>query len=178
MEAVQRYIEDIGWQRIILYGLAIIFLLLFAEYLIIPILIALTIGGALLTRVIRPLRKFGVELATFTTIVAGYASGPVIGGVVGLIAILIQLVLGEYLGIYVLWVVPGYVVAGVLAATLGSGIAQIGLTLAIAMNVIFLLFTALFNPQGLPFFFTYAVGNVAINAFLFSTLGTTVAGMV
>ncbi|MBI2971021.1 MAG: hypothetical protein HYY37_01225 [Candidatus Aenigmarchaeota archaeon] len=116
-------------------------------------------------------RSVGIELVTFATVITGVTHGPVAGAMVGLVLILFHVLAGQFIGEYVLWVIPGYVIAGFLAPSLGGGIAAAGTTVTLALNVINIMFTLLVGRQNLSRFLPYALTNVLFNWLLFGAAG-------
>ncbi len=154
-------------------GLAILLLLflIMSKFILGIILIAATILSAWGVKILA-LRWSGFELATLTTLVFGFAFGPIIGGIVGFITITAQLLIGGYMNTYILWVVPGYVIAGVIAGSFtGANIATIGVAIMIAMNLTFITLTSIITTPALAKYLPYATLNIIINYFLLTILG-------
>lgn len=144
------------------------------KYVAALVLVALTVAvSVLVTRA--ELNRLGIETATLSTVLMGAAFGPDTGALLGLLVILAQLFTGNPPGMYVLWVVPGYVLAGYLSGTLtGYEVATLGVMLNIGLQSAFLFFTAVLSRDKLPKYFQYAVFNVGFNFVLFSALAPTI----
>lgn len=86
------------------------------------------------------LKRVGIELVTFTVVLAGFVYGPVVGAVLGFVLLTLHLILARSLGPYVIYCVPAMAVVGMLAgyaATdgwLGGDIALIGILLSLLYN--------------------------------------------
>jgi hypothetical protein len=169
-------IDDVPLTRIATYLALLLAALLFFRYLTSLFLLALVIATAVTVNTFN-LRKFGVETATLATVVLGAAYGATWGAVFGFIAVLLQLLIGQYLDIYVLWVIPGYVLLGLAAGSVTGPITTLGITLTIGLNIYNMLFTALFNPQGLTYYFPYAGFNIVLNIVLFTMVAPSLLGI-
>jgi hypothetical protein len=120
------------------------------------------------------IKIIGLELVTFTTVIFGYIYGPWVGGVFGLILILTHLIVSQSFGEYVVWVVPEYIAAGVVAAFLApTSIVVLGTAIISVIVLLNILFTSLFSNFNLGKYFIFAITNVAFNAFLFTLFGET-----
>ncbi len=119
------------------------------------------------------LKKFGIELATFVTVITGFVYGPWTGASMGVLMMIIHFVLSMSLGPYVVYCTPimgliGYAAGYVgLNTWLGGNITMLGILLSISYNLITgSIGTFLFND----FFeeLTWSGSNVMINCILFS----------
>jgi len=82
-------------------------------------------------------KKIGVELVTFTTVLAGIVYGPVVGLALGAILVTTHLILTKSLGPYILYCIPMMGVVGFLAGTLNAGDATtLGVALSLAYNLV------------------------------------------
>lgn len=84
------------------------------------------------------LKKIGIELVTFTTVLAGVIYSPIVGLVMGLFLVTIHFILTKSLGPYILYCVPMMGVIGLLA---GSGlfagdVVMLGITLSLFYNLV------------------------------------------
>jgi len=88
------------------------------------------------------LKKFGIELVTFTTVLSGFLYGPLVGMVVGAFLITVHLILAKSLGSYVLYCIPTMAVVGLLAGYavaggwFGGDIVMVGIILSLVYNLI------------------------------------------
>ncbi len=118
----------------------------------------------------------GIELATVSTVLIGTMFGPATGAVAGFFIIILQLSAGQYIGPYVLWVIPGYILAGFLPSILSGNIFTVGMTIIVGLQVLFSLMTFLVTPGGLSKYLPYAAGNVVFNFLAFSFLAPRLLG--
>jgi len=81
------------------------------------------------------------------------------------------------MGAYVIWVIPEYALAAVMAGVLSGSIAQIGITATIILNAINVLLTFIVSREHLPRYLPYAATNVIFNTILFTQAGEAVMGM-
>lgn len=84
------------------------------------------------------LKKIGIELVTFTTVLAGVVYGPVVGLMMGLFMVTVHFILTKSLGPYILYCVPMMGVIGFLA---GSGlfagdVVMLGIILSLFYNLV------------------------------------------
>lgn len=110
---------------------------------------------------------YGIELATFTTVMAGAVFGPSWGAAAGILAIIFHVIFGEYMSVYVFWLVPSYAAAGFMAGSLNMPITQLGMTILIGLHTVFLSFLLMFDSEELPAYLLYGTLNVAVNVGLF-----------
>ncbi|MBI2547539.1 MAG: hypothetical protein HYW23_03780 [Candidatus Aenigmarchaeota archaeon] len=146
-------------------------MVLFLQKVFIFLLISsATILLALILGFFQPLKYIGIELVTLSTMLVGVLYGPVIGGLYGITVLLTHFILGRYyLGPYLTWVVPEYVLLGVLCGILGRGvIGALGLTFTIGLNVVNLFLTFMMDRGVVGKELPYAVGNSLINSVLFA----------
>ncbi|MFB6291856.1 MAG: hypothetical protein ABEI58_00515 [Candidatus Nanohaloarchaea archaeon] len=110
----------------------------------------------------------GIELTTFTVVMAGMVFGPVQGAIAGIVLVLLQFAVGQQMGIYVLWVVPSYGIAGAVAGIAGASTpVTTGIGITVGLHLAFTMFTSIFTPGALSRYLPYAVGNTLVNIFLF-----------
>ena len=118
------------------------------------------------------LRMLGIELVTFATVILGIAYGPAIGAVVGLVFVLISLVFSGYFGIYYLWVVPQYAIVGYLVSGWADqNIVSLGLNITIALQILNLVLTYLFDRYSFFSHIIYSVTNIIFNFIIFALFG-------
>lgn len=162
-------LRELPWKRIGALAAIALFAVFFRSYFI---AVSLTAATAVVAFFVNEfdLRFAGVELATFSTVVLGMMFGPVPGAAAGVFLVMIQLVVGQQVGPYMVWVVPTYGAVGLVAGVLSLPISQLGLYLTLGMHAVFLTCTAVFTPQAVSKFLPYSVGNVVLNAALFTAV--------
>jgi hypothetical protein len=123
------------------------------------------------------LKKIGLELVTFTTIMIGVMYGLVPGAIIGAVLILIHDFLSGRIAPYLIIVVPCFGMLGALASIFsGADIVMLGVGLTILSHIVFVAwqtFTYRFPVNYLPYF----VLNVIMNFFLFSNLAPKIIGL-
>ena len=151
---------------ILLFGVMVIFLEKFFFFLVIVIAAILV---AVILRFFQMLKYIGVELVTLSTMVVGVVYGPVIGGVYGFTILLVHLMIGDYyMGNYLMWVIPLYVILGVLSGIFGTSlIGFLGVFFIIGLDMLSLFFTFIGESDRLGKEVPYIVGNILINSILF-----------
>ncbi|MFB6190639.1 MAG: hypothetical protein ABEJ91_03640 [Candidatus Nanohaloarchaea archaeon] len=168
-DAVER-LPEVRKRYVALITLVAVGMVFFQEYFIGFLLVAATVTFGVLSKRAE-LNRLGLELATFSTVLAGYHFGPETGAVMGLILMLSQMLTGRP-GVYILWVIPTYAVAGYAAGFFsGTGIATLGTAIAAGMQVVFIFFTALLSRGRLGEYLQYAAFNFAFNLILFHAIG-------
>ncbi len=173
--------ESRNFKRYLILGFALmVMVLVLQKFFILAVLILTSLVISYFVGMFQMAKSIGVELATFTTILAGFVFGPSTGAVVGLFLVITHLTVGHFsAGIYVLWVVPIYVAAGILSGTLaGFSFVTLGIYLMLGINVINLALTAVTFPQNLGNFLPYAVTNVIFNYILFSQFGPAIYSLI
>lgn len=157
-------------------ALAALALVVMGDYAVIAVL---TVATLVLSYVVGSLglRSTGVELLTFTTVLAGVAFGPVGGAAAGFLLALGQLVVGRFIGVFILWVVPGYAVAGALAGLLSEPVSIVGTGIVIGLHAVFSGFTLYFTPGNFSRYLPYAAGNIAFNLVLFQFAAPAAVGL-
>ena len=151
---------------ILLLATMFIFLEKFFFFLIIvlaTILVALILGFA------QPLKYIGIELVTISTMIVGVVYGPIIGGAYAFTILPIHFMLGRYyIGTFVVWVIPEYILLGVLSGILGTGIiGPLGVSLIVGLNLMSLFFTFIGESERVGKEIPYAIGNAIINSIIF-----------
>ncbi|WP_414837375.1 hypothetical protein ACK3SF_03845 [Candidatus Nanosalina sp. VS9-1] len=156
-------------RRIFLLALMAIPALFLTSYFAAFTLMVLTVALSLTVNRYN-LNRFGLELATFSTVTMATVFGPRIGALLGLVYICLQMFSGSTPGVYMIWVVPSYAAAGYLTAGLNIDIVTLGIYTSVTLQSIFTLMTFLTSRGRLPKFIQYVVFNLAINFFLFKTV--------
>ena len=154
----------------VLIGIALLgFVALFLHKLFFFLVISLATSlVALILRFVKPLKYMGIELVTLSTMLVGASYGPIIGGIYAFTLLLTHLVLGDYyIGVYLIWVLPEYVLLGVMSGVFASNLDSIGIAFVIGMNIMNLIFTYLNENDRFFKELPYAIGNSLINSFLF-----------
>ena len=125
-------------------------------------------------------KTIGIELVTFTTVLAGFAFGPTTGALIGLILITTHLTIGHFaFGPYIFWTIPFYVAVGILSGTLtGVEFTTLGIYTIIAINALSLILTAITFPQNLGLYIPFAVTNILFNVIIFSQFGPLIYSLV
>lgn len=174
LQQLQEYWTVIGSIALVL-ALAVSYRI-YPSYTLVTLLLLLTFLTSIVLKRLE-MNHFGIEFGTLTTITTGAALGPEKGAIIGLIAITLQVFIGSS-GSYILWVIPGYVLAGLTAGFLGpSSIKIYGILIVIALQTFFVLSTALLIPENLGRYSVYAAFNVAFNVILFQSVAPQIIGL-
>ena len=102
---LEKYIST---RRVFLFSLMAIPALFLTNYFIAFSLMLLTVALSLAVNRFG-LNRFGLELATFSTVTMAQVFGPETGAILGLVYICLQMFSGSTPGVYLVWVVPSYV---------------------------------------------------------------------
>jgi len=159
--------------KIYAVGIGIILLavmILFLEKVFFFLIIALaTLLLALILRFLHPVKYLGIELITLSTMLVGVVYGPVTGGIYGFTILLAHLIVGNYyIGTYLMWLLPEYVLLGILAGIFGTGlIGPLGVSFIIGMNLLNALFTLVGENERFVKELPFAIGNAIINSVIF-----------
>ena len=150
-----------------------VFLLLFALFkgiFLLVLLIGLSLAISFLVNNF-PIRNLGIELVTFIAVLTGWKYGPWPALVITFILITYHMVAGGFLGSYVLWVIPAYCVAAIIAGFLPQiGITLLGIVITIGINLNNVAFTAITSPGYLPKYMIFVITNILFNVLLFTTI--------
>jgi len=139
------------------------------QYFIAFVLMILVTLVSLLTNRFE-LGRFGIELATFSSITMATVFPPRIAAFLGFTYIVLQIFTGSTPGLYLVWVIPTYTVASyVIAGMQVSNIAQIGIYVTLISQSIFATMTFLTSRSRLPKYLQYATFNLAFNILLFQS---------
>ena len=151
---------------ILLLGLMVLFLEKIFFFLVIVIV---TVLVALILRFLHPLKYLGVELVTLSTLLVGVVYGPAIGGIYGFVILLTHLIVGNYyIGAYLTWLIPEYILLGVLAGVLRTGlIGPFGVSLIVGLDLVNLFFTFIGENERVAKELPYVIGNILINSIIF-----------
>lgn len=133
--------------------------------------LAITLATVLLAVIlgfVQPLKYLGIELVTLSAMLVGLVYGPIIGGVYAFTILLVHLILGRYyMGAFLAWVIPEYILLGVLSGILRATIiGPIGVSLIFGINILNLLFTFFGENERVVKELPYAIGNTIINSIL------------
>lgn len=116
------------------------------------------------------LGRFGIELATFSSITMATIFPPRIAAVLGFTYIVLQIFTGSTPGIYLIWVIPTYtVVSYIVAGMQVPNIAQLGIYATLISQSFFATMTFLTSRSRLPKYLQYATFNLAFNILLFQS---------
>lgn len=152
--------------------------LFLTDYFVIGILL---IATALTSWGVRQagIKRVGIELATFSTVIIGFTYGAATGAGIGLLLIMLQIVAGQYTQGYIIWVIPSYAVAGFLAGTFSSvGIFTLGASLLIGMQIIFATFSAILPMGNISKYLPYGITNIVFNLFMFKFIAPAVVAVI
>lgn len=114
------------------------------------------------------MRSFGIEFVLLVAVITGMAYGSVAGAVAGFLLITIHMIATQHVNVYLLWVIPGYSIAGFLAGSTTMSIATFGVYATIVLNLINLAITAIVFRQNTGKFLPFAITNIIFNMFLFT----------
>ncbi|NTV23468.1 MAG: hypothetical protein HGA85_03775 [Nanoarchaeota archaeon] len=149
-------------------GIAALILAIFGGKALFVLLIAMSLG---LSFVIQnfPIRQLGLELVTFIAVLTGMRYGALAAVIVTFVLISYHLVMGGFISTYVLWVIPSYCLAGLIAGIFpNADIQAMGTYLTIMINSINSFFTLITSPSQIAKYLPYAVTNILFNIFLFT----------
>ncbi len=151
-------------------ALLLAILLIFLEKVFFFLIIILTtILVAVLLGFLQPLKYIGIELVTLSTMLVGVVYGPVVGGIYASAILLPHFIVGRYyIGAYLAWVIPEYILLGVLSGVLGAGIiGPLGVSFIVGINLLSLVFTFIGENERFGKELPYVIGNSIINSMIF-----------
>ena len=155
--------------------LCILALFLHKVFFFLVIVFATALVGLIL-RFLQPLKYLGIELVTLSTMVVGAVYGPIIGGLYAFTLLLTHLILGDYyIGTFLVWIIPEYILLGVLSGIFGSSLlGPLGVLLIVGLNSMSLFFTLIGETERFGKEMPYAIGNTIINSILFIQFFSTI----
>lgn len=175
--SIRRELDERGFSRYMdtrKFFLAAIMLIpaffLTSYFIAFTLMIATVIVSLLVSRY--NLNRFGIELATFSTVTMATVFDPVASAVLGGIYIVLQLFSGSTPGVYMIWVLPSYITAGYITSGLSMDIVTLGIYTSITLQLFFTTMTAITSRSRLPKFIQYIAFNITLNIILFQTLAT------
>ena len=152
-------------------AIALLILFIFRGIAVLVLLIALSLSMSYFVNALK-LRNIGIELVTFTGVLAGLKFGPWVGLILTFILISYHMITGTFFGIYLVWVIPAYCIAAVISGFLPQmNIVSLGIYITIGINMNNLFFTFLSNPSYVPKYLTFVLTNILFNILIFSLLG-------
>ena len=149
----------------------------FTKLMIVISLFAITVAVSYLGQKTQ-LKKFGLELATFTTILTGVSFGAIPGATAGVLLIIIHDLLTKRISTYLVAVLPTFGLLGALASIYSTAnLFILGVGLTIFSHTVFIAFQTLlhrFPARYIPYF----VLNVIFNALLFYNIAPTILKLI
>ncbi len=169
--------KEFNPKHLVVIPLVTIPTLMFTKTMIILLLFTATFAASYFGRKTK-LKKFGLELATFTTIITGMTFGVIPGLLAGVLTILFHDLITGRINLYLAVVVPTFGVIGAVAGMYPhANIFVLGVGLTIFSHLIFIIFQTLlyrFPARYLPYFAL----NVVFNALLFYNIAPTVLKLI
>ena len=124
------------------------------------------------------LGRFGLELATFSSVTMAMVFTPRVAAVLAFVYITVQMFSGSTPGVYLTWVVPTYVVAAYIISSVNTpGIVLTGLYITAGSQIFFSLMTFVMSRSMLPKYLQYAAFNLIFNFLMFQTFGSLVLSL-
>jgi hypothetical protein len=170
----------LNYKIIIVAVMSLILLILFLiqrKFFFLFIATGLSIVLSIIIGFFPPLKVFGIEFVTFSTILAGSFYGPVTGAVFGVCLLIIHLIAARYNGgPYIVWTIPSYIIVGVLSGFL----TEVKMLVAMVVGVILLdnILTFTFYKENFMKTIIFSIGNLAFNILLIVNLFHLVMGLV
>ncbi len=149
-------------------SVVLLLMIIFRGVVVLGVFIALSFGISFLVNNF-PIRNIGIELVTFIGILSAVRYGPLVGLIITFILITYHLIAGGFIAKYVLWVIPAYCIAAVVAGLFPNyNIVQLGIYLTIGINLNNTFFTGVLSTPFLPRYIPYGITNILFNVFMFT----------
>jgi len=117
------------------------------------------------------LRQFGFELVTLVAVLSGMKYGPLPALIISFILITYHMLAGGFFASYLLWVIPAWSIAGLVAGFFpAADISQLGIYITLGINANNVVWTGITSPGYLPKFMVFVVTNIVFNFIIFSVL--------
>ncbi|EGQ43247.1 MAG: hypothetical protein J07AB43_12370 [Candidatus Nanosalina sp. J07AB43] len=124
------------------------------------------------------LGRFGLELATFSSVTMAMVFPPRVAAVLAFVYIVVQMFSGSTPGVYLTWVVPTYVLAAYIISSVNTpSIVLTGLYTTAGSQIFFSLMTFVMSRSMLPKYLQYAAFNLIFNFLMFQTFGSIVLSL-
>ena len=166
---VNKFLNIKNKPRVIL--IAVAFLVLLILFLTVKkIFFLLAFAGAsiilsLIIRLIQPMKLFGIELVTFSTILVGSLFGSFAGAIFGVCLLIIHLIAGNYSGgPYLIWVFPEYVAIGILSGFLID--VKMLVAMVVGINILNIILTMSLYRENSGNHLIFSIGNMIFNGIL------------
>ncbi len=151
-------------------------LFFFKSFGIIFLLIVSTIAVSYLAQKMK-LKKFGVELVTFTTVVTGVSFGALPGAVVGVLLMIIHHIITKRIGFYWVIVMPVFGLIGALAGIYPhANLFVLGIGLTLFSHLVYIIFQKIMFKSSGKYLFYLAL-NLLFNAVLFHNFAKIVVNL-
>lgn len=125
------------------------------------------------------LGRFGLELATFSSVTMAIVFPPRIAAALAFLYITVQIFSGSSPGVYLTWVVPTYVAAAYIVSTIDpANIVIAGLYTTAISQLFFSLMTFVMSRSMVPKYLQYAAFNLIFNFLMFQTFGEPLTSLV
>lgn len=148
------------------------------RYFVAFILMILVVMMSLLTNRFE-IGRFGLELATFSSVTMAFVFPPEIAAALGFTYIILQIFSGSTPGIYLTWVIPTYTLMAYIISTMDfTNIAQTGIYATVASQALFATMTFITSRDRLPKYIQYAAFNLAFNVLLFQSFAEPLVSLI
>lgn len=120
---------------------------------------------SLILGLIPPMKIVGIELVTFSTIMVGNLFGSLVGAIFGVSLLITHLILARYHGgPYIIWILPEYVLIGVLSGILTD--VKMLVAMIVGINLLNIILTFVFYRENFMKHFIFSIGTVVFNSIL------------
>ena len=174
-------VKNRGLMKYLVLGFSIlIMVLILQKFFLLALLIGISLAISYSIGTFQMAKSVGVELVTFTSVLAGFAFGPTAGAIVGFILIVTHLIVGHFAaGIYILWTIPFYVATGILGSMMtGIDFATLGIYITIGINATSIILTAITFPQNLGYYIPFSITNIIFNLVIFTQFGPPIYSLI
>ena len=169
----------LNYKIILITITSLVLLILFLTQKEIFFLLTATIVSVIISLIIRffePIKITGVELVTFSTILAGSFFGSSVGAVFGISLLIIHLIIANYHGgPYIAWILPEYALIGVVSGFLTD--AKMLIVMVVGINVLNSILTLIFYRENSGKDFIFSLGNTVFNAVLILKFFSLITGL-
>jgi len=158
----------LNYKIILITITSLVLLILFLTQKEIFFLLTATIVSIIISLIIRffePIKILGIELVTFSTILAGSFFGSSVGAVFGICLLILHLIVANYHGgPYIVWILPEYALIGVVSRFLID--AKMLVVMVAGINILNSILTLVFYRENFGKHFVFSLGNAVFNAIL------------
>ena len=168
------------YKIILIAAASLILLILFLtqkEIFLLLVATGLAIAISVILGFVPPMKVVGIELVTFSTILAGSFFGSVFGAVFGVSLLIIHLIVSRYSGgPYIVWTLPLYAALGFFSGIFTD--IKILIMMVVGINILDNILTACCYRENYMKTLIFSIGNIIFNVILILKVFELITGLI